>query len=124
MTLDRDEPVYAIGVVARMVGLHAQTLRNYERWGFLKPQRTGGRVRLYSRRDVERIKQVNEWMEDLGINVAGVEVMTRLRVRILELEGQVARLTIELVNLRGGPRLLPAPGTTPPPAPAAGRRRR
>jgi len=124
VTLDKDEPVYAIGVVARMVGLHAQTLRNYERWGFLKPQRMGGRVRLYSQRDVERIKQVNDWMEGLGINVAGVEVMTRLRVRISELEGQVARLTIEVVNLKGGPRLLPGPGTHSPPAPTAARRRR
>jgi MerR family transcriptional regulator/heat shock protein HspR len=107
-----------------MVGLHAQTLRNYERWGFLKPQRMGGRVRLYSQRDVERIKQVSEWMENLGINVAGVEVMTRLRVRILELEGQVAQLTIEVVNLKGGPRLLPGPAREPRPAPPTERRRR
>lgn len=124
MTLDREEPVYTIGVVARMVGLHAQTLRNYERWGFLKPHRMGGRVRLFSQSDVERINQVNKWMKDLGINVAGVDVMTRLRVRISELEGQVARLTIEVVNLKGGPRPLPGPVKEPPPAPAAARRRR
>jgi MerR family transcriptional regulator/heat shock protein HspR len=107
MTVGREDPVYAIGVVARMVGLHAQTLRNYERWGLVKPHRPGGRVRLYSQRDVERIRQINEWMDDLGINVAGVEVMTRLLTRISQLESQLAQLTIEVVNLRGGPRRLP-----------------
>ncbi len=123
MTVRRDEPVYAIGVVARMVGLHAQTLRNYERWGLVLPHRPGGRVRLYSQVDVERIRQINEWMADLGINVAGVEVMTRLLVRITELEGQVAHLTVQVITLREGPRSLPG-RVEAQPAPAGPRQSR
>jgi MerR family transcriptional regulator/heat shock protein HspR len=107
MTMDRDEPVYAIGVVERMVGLHAQTLRNYERWGLIKPYRSGGRVRLYSQSDLERIKKIKEWIDVFGLNVAGVEVMVRLQSRIHELETQVQRLTIEVVTLKSGPRQLP-----------------
>ena len=119
MTLGRDEPVYAIGVVVKMVRLHAQTLRNYERWGLIKPVRPSGRVRLYSQRDVERITQIKSWMDDLGVNVAGVEVMMKLRERIAELEGQVTQITIELVRLRdGGPRSLP--GRAQPSRQAAG----
>lgn len=109
MTIDRDEPVYAIGVVARMVGLHAQTLRNYERWGLITPSRPRGRVRLYSQRDVERIRQIGRWMDDLGINVAGVEVMTMLLARISELEARLQRLTMEVIKLRQGPLALPPP---------------
>ncbi|GEM_PF-428702 len=122
MTFNRDEPVYAIGVVARMVHLHAQTLRNYERWGLVEPQRPRGRVRLYSQKDVERIRQVNEWMEGLGINVAGVEVMTTLLGRIAALESQVTQLTVEVVRLREGPRSLP--GEIAPQRPGPLRRQR
>ncbi len=106
MALDRKEPVYAIGVVARMVGVHQQTLRNYERWGLVIPCRSSGGSRLYSQEDLDRIQQIREWVDDLGINLAGVEVMTRLLSRIRELEGQLDDLTAEVVRLRdGSPRL-------------------
>lgn len=107
MTLDPREPVYSIGVVVRMVSLHAQTLRNYERWGLIKPGRMGGRVRLYSQADVERILEIKTGIETLGLNVAGVEVMIKLKTRIMELQDQVERLTVEVVTLRSGPRSLP-----------------
>ncbi|MEX0763385.1 MAG: MerR family transcriptional regulator [Dehalococcoidia bacterium] len=107
MALDRKEPVYAIGVVARMVGVHQQTLRNYERWGLVIPCRSSGGFRLYSQEDLDRIQQIREWVDDLGINLAGVEVMTRLLGRIRELEGQVNTLTAEVVRLRDGSLRLP-----------------
>jgi len=100
MTMRQDEPVYAIGVVARIVGVHQQTLRNYERWGLVVPQRTAGGVRLYSHREVARIKQIREWVDDLGINLAGVEVITRLLARINELEEKIETLALELVTSR------------------------
>ncbi len=130
MTLDPREPVYSIGVVVRMVSLHPQTLRNYERWGLIKPGRMGGRVRLYSQTDVERIREIKTGIETLGLNVAGVEVMIKLKTQIVELQTQVERLTVEVVNLRSGPRSLPGsvegrPRETasPRPPPAAKRRR-
>ena len=129
MTLDPREPVYSIGVVVRMVSLHPQTLRNYERWGLIKPGRMGGRVRLYSQTDVERIREIKTGIETLGLNVAGVEVMLKLKVQIVELQTQVERLTVEVVTLRSGPRSLPgsvegAPDGAGAPRPPPGAKRR
>ena len=70
----------------RGVGVHQQTLRNYERWGLVVPRRSKGGTRYYSSRDIERIEKIREWIDVLGINRAGVEVMTRLLRRITELE--------------------------------------
>ncbi len=106
MTIGRDEPVYAIGVVARMIGVHQQTLRNYERWGLVVPGRSRGRVRMYSQTDVERIMQITQWKNDLGLNLAGVEVMTRLLERIHKLEQQVTDLTVEMIRMKEGGRRL------------------
>ena len=107
MTFQRDEPVFAIGVVARIVGVHQQTLRNYERWGLVVPARSAGGTRYYSQADVDRLQKIREWMDILGINRAGVEVMTRLLGRIDELEHRVERLSIELIRIRQGVRQLP-----------------
>ncbi|MEK9658997.1 MAG: MerR family transcriptional regulator [Chloroflexota bacterium] len=85
-----DEPCYVISVASRMVGVHAQTLRSYERQGLLDPARTGGNIRLYSRRDVEQARWIRALMEDLGINLAGVEVIIRLNARIEALERRIA----------------------------------
>ncbi len=100
MTIGRNEPVYAIGVVARMIGVHQQTLRNYERWGLVAPRRSTGRVRLYSQLDVERIEQITRWKNELGLNLAGVEVMTKLLQRVAELEKRVTDLTVEMIRMR------------------------
>ena len=107
MTFERDEPVYAIGIVARILGVHQQTLRNYERWGLVSPARSPGGTRYYSQADVDRLQKIREWMEILGINRAGVEVMTRLLKRIEELERRVESLSVELIRLRQGARRLP-----------------
>jgi MerR family transcriptional regulator/heat shock protein HspR len=107
MSFGRDEPVFAIGIVARRVGVHQQTLRNYERWGLVVPNRSGGGTRYYSVLDIERIEKIREWIDVLGINRAGVEVMTRLLSRIADLEQDVRDLKIEIIKKRLGPERLP-----------------
>ncbi len=114
MNVRHTEPVFSISIVARLVGLHAQTIRSYERMELVKPFRSAGNIRLYSGEDVERLLQIKGWIEDLGLNLAGVEVMTRLSDRVSQLEGQVTELTKEVVRLRVAPsrRSLPGPGGT------------
>jgi MerR family transcriptional regulator/heat shock protein HspR len=92
MMFDDSEPCYVISVVARMLGVHAQTLRYYEKLGLIEPSRSRGRVRLYSQRDIERLRQVKTLMNDLGVNLAGVEVILRLSERIAEMELEIKRL--------------------------------
>lgn len=111
MTFGRDEPVFAIGIVARRVGVHQQTLRNYERWGLVVPSRSGGGTRYYSIRDIEKIEKIREWIDVLGINRAGVEVMTRLLRRISELEQEVRDLKLQIVKDALGPERLSEPRT-------------
>lgn len=83
------EPVFQISVVARMVGLHQQTIRTYERVGLVQPARSGGNTRLYSRADVERLRQVVRLVNDLGVNLAGVEVILGLLRQIEELRAEL-----------------------------------
>jgi len=84
-----DEPCYVISVAARMVELHPQRLRYYDRIGLLRPSRTAGRVRLYSQRDVEMLRKIARLTEDLGVNLAGVEVILNMTRRIEELQAQL-----------------------------------
>jgi MerR family transcriptional regulator/heat shock protein HspR len=86
------EPCYVISVASRMVGVHAQTLRTYERIGLLTPARSRGNIRMFSPADVSRARWIKSLMEDLGINLAGVEVLMRMQARMVELERQVRRL--------------------------------
>ena len=107
MTMGHNDPVFAIGVVAQMCGVHQQTLRNYERWELVIPQRSRGGTRLYSNRDVELIQRILRWKEEFGLNLAGIEVMSKLSNRIDQLESQVEDLTVELVRLKEGNNRLP-----------------
>jgi len=100
MNMNDSEPCYVISVVARMLGVHAQTLRYYEKAGLVEPSRSKGRVRLYSNRDIERLRQVRTMMNDLGINLAGVEVILRLNERIEVLEQQMEETEREIDRLR------------------------
>ena len=100
MNKNDSEPCYVISVVARMLGVHAQTLRYYEKAGLVEPSRSKGRVRLYSNRDIERLRQVRTMMNDLGINLAGVEVILRLNERIEVLEQQMEETEREIDRLR------------------------
>ncbi|WP_040336135.1 MerR family transcriptional regulator [Candidatus Magnetobacterium casense] len=75
---DKDQPLYVISVVAEMLGVHPQTLRLYEREGFVCPKRYN-RQRKYSEEDIERLDMIIQLTRDLGVNKAGVEIILRMR---------------------------------------------
>ena len=90
---DDDEPCFVISVAARMIQVHTQTLRYYEREGLLEPARSRGNIRLYSQRDIERLRRIKTLTEELGINLAGVQVVLRMMERMAEMDQEVQRLT-------------------------------
>ena len=94
------EPRYVISIAARMVGVPTYTLRYYERIGIIEPSRSGGNIRLYSESDVSLLRRVKTLMDDLGINLAGVEVMLRMMQRMNELQCHLEELESELKILR------------------------
>jgi MerR family transcriptional regulator/heat shock protein HspR len=83
-----------------MLGMHAQTLRYYERMGIIAPSRSRGRIRLYSQADISRLRQIQRLINDLGVNLAGAEVILRLNKRIRQMEQEVEGLRAELQRLR------------------------
>jgi len=87
------QPKYTISVVAEIVGLHEQSLRMYERRGLIRPQRSGGNIRLFSDDDVERVRVIQRLVNDLGVNLAGAEV-------ILHMREQMDAMRAELEHLR------------------------
>ena len=90
--IGKDEPCYVISVVAKLIDLHPQTLRYYDKIGLLRPSRTAGRTRLYSPRDIEKLRKINRLTEDLGVNLAGVEVILNMSHRIEEMQKELARM--------------------------------
>ena len=106
-----DEPCYVISVAARMLGVHVQTLRYYERAGLLTPSRSGGRIRLYSQANIGRLRQIQRLINDLGVNLAGAEVVLRLSERIRQMEQEMEEMRQELQRLRN--RMLPEPRQQP-----------
>jgi MerR family transcriptional regulator/heat shock protein HspR len=98
--LDEKEPRYVISIAARMVGVRTHTLRYYEKVGIVGPSRSRGNIRLYSERDIAQLRRVKALMDDLGVNLAGVEVIMRMMQRMLELQGQVQELEDELDRAR------------------------
>jgi len=83
---------YMIGVVAARYEIHPQTLRMYEREGLLEPSRTEGKTRLYSDEDLERLEFILSLTRDLGVNLAGVEVVLSLRDRMSAMQGEMQRI--------------------------------
>ncbi len=81
-----DEPVYLISVVAKILEIHPQTLRQYEKEGLIEPGRTEGKMRLYSQRDIDKIKTILRLTRDLGVNLAGVDIILRLKEKLDELD--------------------------------------
>ena len=105
MTEYRDsdtQPRYIISVAASLAQCHPQTLRHYERLGLVTPQRTRGNVRLYTDRDIEQLKRIQRLMEDLGVNLAGVEIVLHMREQILSLRAEVEALRSQLQTGRPG----------------------
>ena len=88
----RGKPLYMIGVVAEMLSVHPQTLRFYEKKGLVHPSRTVGRTRMYSAEDVEEIARLLRLTRDLGVNLAGIEIILKLRRRMLEMQKQIEDL--------------------------------
>jgi len=95
-----DEPVYLISIVAKILDIHPQTLRQYERENLVTPSRSGGRIRLYSQRDIDRIKMILRLTRDLGVNLAGVDIILRLKGHVESLEQDVNDLTHELAKMQ------------------------
>ncbi|MCI7710199.1 MAG: helix-turn-helix transcriptional regulator [Helicobacter sp.] len=87
-----DEPVYLISVVAKILEIHPQTLRQYEKEGLIAPGRTDGKMRLYSQRDIDKIKTILRLTRDLGVNLAGVDIILRLKERLDELDNIIEEL--------------------------------
>jgi len=97
---DEIEPRYVISVAARMVGVPTHTLRYYERIGIIEPSRSRGNIRLYSESDIAQLRRVKTLMDDLGVNLAGVEVILRMAQRMSELQHEMEELEAELERLR------------------------
>ncbi|MCH2507037.1 MAG: MerR family transcriptional regulator [Dehalococcoidia bacterium] len=102
---DDNDPCFVISVAARMVRVHTQTLRYYEREGLLEPARSRGNIRLYSQKDIEKLRSIKSLTDELGINLAGVQVVMRLMERISDLEKQVLNLNQQLLHIRNTRRM-------------------
>ena len=95
-----DQPVYMIGIAAKLAGMHPQTLRLYERKRLVYPKRTAGSTRLYSDRDIEMLKYIQELTRELGINLAGVKVILELEQERTTLEHKFGRIENEMQKMR------------------------
>jgi len=93
-----DEPVYLISIVSKLLEIHPQTLRQYERENLVCPSRSNGRIRLYSQRDIDRIKLILRLTRELGVNLAGVDIILRLKENVDEMEGEIASLRHDLAR--------------------------
>jgi len=95
-----DEPVYLISVVAKILNIHPQTLRQYERENLITPARSSGRIRMYSQRDIDKIKLILRLTRELGVNLAGVDIILRLKENVDEMEDNIAELRHELAKAK------------------------
>lgn len=113
MKRDPKAGLYMIGVVAARYEIHPQTLRLYEREGLLRPSRTEGKTRLYSDEDLERLEFILSLTRDLGVNVAGVEVVLNLRDRLQQMQEEMERTLLRYEAMLRGAGLDPAQGANP-----------
>jgi MerR family transcriptional regulator/heat shock protein HspR len=93
---EEDQPRYVISVAAQILGVHPQTLRLYEREGLVEPKRTGGKIRLYSERDIEKVRSVMRLTNDLGVNLAGAEAILNMRERMLQMHREMEQVRSEM----------------------------
>jgi MerR family transcriptional regulator/heat shock protein HspR len=91
-TNDRGKPLFMISVVAEMLDIHPQTLRLYEREGLVIPQRTGGNTRLYSQEDIDKLRRILRLTRDLGVNLAGVQVILSMREKMEQMQEAMEQL--------------------------------
>lgn len=97
---DDTAPIFTIRIAAQLVGVHQQTLRGYEREGLIRPARSSGRQRIYSEADIARLRLIRRLIGELGVNVAGADIILHLRDRIAELEAENAALREALQRRR------------------------
>ena len=90
---DKQEPVYMISIAAQLTGLHPQTVRLYEKLGLVSPMRVNNKNRLYSEMDIERLLQIRRFTQEMGVNLAGVEI-------ILDLLSKIEHMNAEMEQLR------------------------
>jgi MerR family transcriptional regulator, heat shock protein HspR len=102
MKRENQEPRYVISVAAKILGIQTHTLRYYERVGIVEPSRSRGNIRLYSEEDLEQLRHVKSLIEELGVNLAGAEVILRMAQQISLLQARVQELEDELKGLKGG----------------------
>ena len=95
------EPRYVISIAAKILGIQTHTLRYYERIGIVEPSRSRGNIRLYSEKDLEQLRHIKTLIEDLGVNLAGAEVIIRMAHQIAELQTRIQQLEAEVNELRG-----------------------
>ena len=97
--MSRGQPKYTISIVADIVGLHEQSLRMYERRGLIRPQRSEGNIRLFSDEDVERVRAIQRLINDLGVNLAGAEVILHMREQMELMRQELDRLRRSLDDM-------------------------
>ena len=102
MNRENTEPRYVISVTARILGVETHTLRYYEKIGIIEPARSRGNIRLYSDRDIGRLRRAKSLMDDLGVNLAGVEVILRMAMRMEEMQEKMEEMEAKLNQLNGG----------------------
>lgn len=99
---DKHRPLYVISVAAELVDMHPQTLRLYERKGLIEPSRSSGKTRLYSQRDIEHLHEIRRLTQELGVNLAGVEEIIRLRKQLdsmqRKIEGRIDAIQDQLTE--------------------------
>src|SRR5437764_13326907 len=91
-----DSPKYTISVAADFVGMHPQTLRIYEQKGLLQPKRTGGNTRLYSDADLERLRTIQRLTTELGLNLAGADLVMRMEDQLARMQARMERIEREM----------------------------
>ncbi len=110
---DKDKPLYVISVAAELVDMHPQTLRLYERKGLIEPSRSAGKTRLYSQRNIEQLREIRRLTQELGVNLAGVEEIIKLRRTLddlqVRMERRIGSLQERLQSEMRDMRALPAP---------------
>ena len=101
MRREQNEPRYVISIAAKILGIQTHTLRYYERIGIIEPSRSSGNIRLYSEENLEQLRRVKALIEDLGVNLAGAEVILRMARHITELQSRLQELEAEVKQLKG-----------------------
>ncbi|RMF92117.1 MAG: MerR family transcriptional regulator [Candidatus Schekmanbacteria bacterium] len=94
----RKKAGYSIGAVAQMLDIHPQTLRIYEREGLVKPKRTSGNTRVYTEEDIKKIELIQRLTHELGVNLAGVEIILRMSERIEEMQKEMDNMLKTLLE--------------------------